>query len=139
MNHKKLIGAMLAVAVTAALCGRASGAAPQHTEGVTPEAAGELEAARNVWSECIRAAIPGLDRAESPSDAVGRAAMKRCSDQYTAMLAALSRTLVPTCDRDSDCTRAALAKAEREANRAATDEVVSARIRVAGAQVLICQ
>jgi hypothetical protein len=46
---------------------------------------------------------------------------------------------VPSCGQDSNCTRAALAKAEREATRTAIDEVMTARIRVAGAQVLECQ
>ena len=65
--------------------------------------------------------------------------MNSCSDQYTAMLEAVSHTLAANCAQDSDCTRAALAKAEREAVKSATDEVVTARIRVAGAQVLVCQ
>jgi hypothetical protein len=139
MNRKNLIELMVGIAATAALCGRASAATPQHTEGVGQEAARELDVTRNAWLECVRAAIPPLDQSESPSAAVARAAMNSCSDQYTAMLGALSRTLVPTCDRDSDCTRAALAKAEREATQAATDEVVTARIRIAGAQVLKCE
>jgi hypothetical protein len=139
MNRKNLIELMVGIAATAALCGRASAAPPQHTEGVGQEAARELDVTRNAWLECVRAAIPPLDHPESPSAAVARAAMNSCADQYTAMLGALSRTLVPTCDRDSDCARAALAKAEREATQAATDEVVTARIRVAGAQVLKCE
>jgi hypothetical protein len=139
MNRKNLIELMVGIAAPAALCGHASAATPQHTEGIGQEAARELDVTRNAWLECVRAAIPRLDHPESPSDAVARAAMKSCSDQYTAMLRALSRTLVPTCDRDSDCTRPALAKAEREATRAATEEVVTARIRVAGAQVLKCE
>jgi hypothetical protein len=32
-----------------------------------------------------------------------------------------------------------MAKAEREATKTATDEVLTERIRVAGAQVLVCQ
>jgi hypothetical protein len=139
MNRKNLIELMVGIAATAALCGRASAAAPQQTDGIGQEAARELEVTRNAWLECVRAAIPRLDHPESTSNAVAHAAMNSCSDQHTAMLVALSRTLVPTCDRDSDCTRAALAKAEREATQAATDEVVTARIRVAGAQVLKCE
>ena len=139
MNRKNLIELMVGIAATAALCGRVSAAPPPHTEGMGQEAARELDVTRNAWLECVRAAIPPLDQPESPSAAVARAAMNSCSVQYTAMLGALSRTLVPTCDRDSDCTRAAQAKAEREATRAATEEVVSARIRVAGAQVLKCE
>jgi hypothetical protein len=139
MNRKNLIELMVGIAATAALCGRASAATPQHAEGVTQEAAKELEVTRKAWLECVRAAIPGLDHPESTSDAVAHAAMNSCSNQHTAMLGALSRTLVPSCDRDSECTRNALAKAESEATRMATDEVVTARIRVAGAQVLICQ
>jgi hypothetical protein len=139
MTRRYLMALMVTVAATAALCGRANAATPQHTPDVGQEAARELEVTRNAWSECVRDAIPRLDQPESTSEAVARAAMKSCSVQYTAMLGALSRTLVPTCDRDSDCTRAALAKAEREATRAATEEVVSARIRVAGAQVLKCE
>jgi hypothetical protein len=139
MNRKNLIALMLAVAATAAVCGRASAAAPQNTGDTGQEAARELDVTRNAWSECVRTAIPRLDYPESTSDAVARAAMNSCSDRYADMVRALSRTLVPTCGRDSDCTRAALAKAEREATRAATDEVTTARIRVAGAQVLKCE
>jgi hypothetical protein len=139
MNRKNLIELMVAVAATAALCGRASAATPQNPGDTGQAAASELDVTRNAWLECVRAAIPRLDHPESTSDAVARAAMNSCSDQYTAMRRALSRTLVPTCGQDSDCTRAALAKAEREATQTATDEVVTARIRVAGAQVLKCE
>ena len=65
--------------------------------------------------------------------------MNGCSDEYTNMTRALARTLAPTCGRDADCTRNALAKAQREATQAATDDVVTARVRAAGAQVLKCQ
>jgi hypothetical protein len=139
MERKNLIQLMMAVAAIAALCGRASAATPQHAEDTAQEAARELDVTRNAWLECVRAAIPRLDHPESTSDAVARAAMNGCSDQFTDMVRALSRTLGPTCGQDSDCTRNALAKAQSEARRAATDEVVTARIRVAGAQVLICQ
>jgi hypothetical protein len=131
MNRKNLSELVVAVAATAAVCGTASAA--------TPQAARELDVTRNAWSECVRAAIPRLDQPPATSDAVARAAMNSCSEQYADMVRALSRTLVPTCGRDSDCTRDALAKAQREATRAATDEVLTARIRVAGAQVLECQ
>ena len=139
MSRKNLIELMVAVAATAAVCGLANAAAPQHTEDAAQEVAGPLSVARNAWLECVRAAIPRLDHPESTSDAVARAAMNSCSDQYANLVRALSRTLVPTCGQDSDCTRNALAKAQGEATRTATDEVVTARIRVAGAQVLICQ
>jgi hypothetical protein len=139
MNHKSLIELMVALAAAAALCGHASAATPQRTADTGQQAATELDIAHNAWSECVRAAIPRLDHPESTSDAVARAAMSSCSSQYADMERALSRTLVPTCAQDSDCTRNALAKAQREATQAATDEVVTARIRVAGAQVLICQ
>jgi hypothetical protein len=139
MNRKNLIGLMMAVAATAALCGHASAATPQNTEDTGQEAARELAVTHSAWLECVRAAIPRLDQPESTSAAVAHAAMNSCSDQYADMVRALSRTLVPSCARDSDCTRPALAKAEREATQAATDEVVTARIRVAGAQVLKCQ
>ena len=138
MNRKNLIGLVVAVAATAALCGRASATTPQHP-GDTAEAAKALDVARNAWLECVRAAIPRLDHPESTSEAVARAAMNRCSDQYTAMLEALSHQWVPTCGQDAACTRNAVAKAERDAAQAATEEVVTARIRVAGAQVLVCQ
>jgi hypothetical protein len=138
MTRKNLSELMVAVAATAALCGAASAATPQQGD-TGQEAAGELNVTRNAWSECVRAAIPRLDQPESTSEAVARAAMNSCSDQYAAMVRALSRTLVPTCSRDADCTRNALAKAQREATQAATDEVVTARIRVAGAQVLKCE
>src|SRR5665213_1174728 len=139
MNRKNLIGLVVAVTATAALCGRASAATPQNPGDTGQEAARELDVTRNAWLECVRAAIPRLDHPESTSDAVARAAVNSCSAQYADMVRALSRTLLPTCGQDSDCTRNALAKAEREATRVATDEVVTARIRVAGAQVLICQ
>jgi hypothetical protein len=139
VNRKNPIGLMVAVAATAALCGLAGAATPQHTEDTAQEAAAELDVSRSTWLECVRAAIPRLDHPESTSDAVARGAMNSCSDQYTAMLRALSRTLAPACAQDSDCTRAALAKAGREATRTAVDEVMTARIRVAGARVLECQ
>ena len=139
MNRKNLIELMVGIAATAALCGRVSAAPPPHTEGMGQEADRELDGTRNAWLECVRTAIPRLDHPESTSNAVAHAAMNSCADQYTAMLRVVSRALVPTCDRDSDCAHAALAKAEREATQAATDEVVTARIRVAGAQVLKCE
>lgn len=139
MRRKNLIELMGAIAATAALCGHASAATPQHAEAIGQEAARELDVTRNAWSECVRAAIPRLDHPPAISDVVARAAMDSCSDKYSDMIRALSRTLVPTCGQDSVCTRAALATAEREATRAAVDEVMAARIRVAGAQVLECQ
>jgi hypothetical protein len=140
MNSKYLIKLMVAVAATAAVGGRASAATPQNTGDTGQQAAKELDVTRNAWLECVRAAIPPrLEHPESPSEAVARAAMNSCSDQYADMMRAVSRTLAPSCGRDSDCTRNALAKAHSEATRTATDEVVTARIRVAGAQVLICQ
>jgi hypothetical protein len=139
MNRKNLIELMMAVAASAALCGLASAATPQNTGDSGQEAARELDATRNAWLECVRAAIPQLDHPESTSEAVARAAMNSCSDQYADMVRALSRTLGPTCGPDSDCTRNALAKAQSDATRAATDEVVTERIRVAGAQVLKCE
>jgi hypothetical protein len=139
MNRKHLIELMVALTATAALCGRASAAPPQNTRGPGQETASELDVTRNAWLECVRAAIPRLDHPESTSEAVALAAMNSCSDQYANLVRALSRTLAPTCDQDSDCTRNALAKAQREATQAATDEVVTARIRIAGARVLECQ
>jgi hypothetical protein len=139
MNGKNLIEVLVAVAATAALSGRASAATPQNTGDSGQEAVTGLDVARNAWLACVRAAIPRLDHPESTSDAVARGAMSSCSDQYADVVRALSRTLAPTCGQDADCTRNALAKAQSEATRAATDEVVTARIRVAGAQVLICQ
>ncbi len=139
MNRRNLNVLMVAVAATAALCGCASAPTPQLSGDIPQEAAGELGVTRNAWAECVRAAIPKLDHPPSSSDVVARAAMSSCSDKYTDMMRALSLTLVPTCGRDSDCTRAALAKAEREATRAATDDVVTSRVQIAGAQVLKCQ
>ncbi len=139
MNRKNLIELIVAVAATAALCGRASAATPQNTPDTGQEAARDLDVTRKAWSECVLAAIPRLDHPESTSEAVAQAAMDSCSDKYTDMMRALSRTLGPTCSQDSDCTRTALATAQDEATRAATDQVVTARIRVAGAQVLICE
>ena len=139
MDRKTLIALLVAVTAAPIVCGHASAATPQTSGDTGQEATAELDAARNAWLDCVRAAIPRLDHPESTSEAVARAAMSGCSGQYTDLVRALSRTLVPTCGRDADCTRTALAKAEREATRTATEEVVTARIRVAGAQVLICQ
>ena len=139
MNRKTPIGLRAAMAATAVLCGLAGAATPQHTEDTAQEAAAELDVSRSAWLECVRAAIPRLDQPESTSETVARAAMNGCTDQYATVERALSRALAPSCSRDSDCTRDALAKARSEATRAATDEVMTARIRVAGAQVLVCQ
>jgi hypothetical protein len=127
-----LIELMMAVAATAALSEYAIADTRQ-------QGGGELGIARNAWAECVRAAIPRLDHPPLTSDVVARAAMDSCADQYSDLVRALSRTLAPTCARDSDCTRAAVAKAQGEATRTAVDEVMTARIRVAGAQVLECQ
>ena len=139
MNRKNLIGLLVAVAATAALSSIASAATPQRVEDSGQETAKTPDVTRNAWLECVRSAIPALDHPESTSEAVARAAMNRCSDQYAAMLEVVSHQLVPTCGQDSVCTRNAVAKAERDAAQAATEEVVTARIRVAGAQVLVCQ
>lgn len=139
MNRRNPIELMVAVAATAALCGCASAPAPQHPADTGQQIAGVLGIARNAWAECVRAAIPRLDHPPSTSDAVARAAMNGCSNEYQDMERALVRSLTPTCGRDADCTRNALAKARREATQAATDDVVTARVRAAGAQVLKCQ
>jgi hypothetical protein len=139
VNRKNLIELMVAIAVAAPLCGYASTPTPQHTADVPQEAAKELAITRNAWAGCVRAAIPRLDQPPSSSEDVARAAMNSCLDKYADMVRALSRTLEPTCGQDSDCTRTALAKAEHEATRAATEEVVTERVQVAGAQVLKCE
>ncbi len=146
MNRKNLIELMAAVAATATLCGCASTPTPQpqHTADMRQEATRELGITRNAWAQCIRAAIPRLDNPQaSPnvlaSDVVARAAMKSCSEEYTDMMRALARTLAPTCSRDRDCTRGALAKAQREATQVATHDVVTARVQVAGAAALECE
>jgi hypothetical protein len=139
MNRKNVIQLMAAVALTAYLCGCAGAPAPQHTADMGPKAARQLGTTRNAWAECVRAAIPRVDDSLSTSDAVARAAMKGCSDEYTDMVQALARTLTPTCNRGSGCEQGALAKAQLEAIRVATDDVVTARVRVAGAQVLKCE
>lgn len=139
MNRKNPIGLMVALAATAALCGPAGAATPQNSGDKGQEAAQELDVTRNAWLECVRAAIPRLEHPESTSDAVAHAVMNSCSSQYRVMAGALARSLAPSCGQDADCTRNALAKARQEATRLATDEVVTARIRVAGAQVLECQ
>jgi hypothetical protein len=139
MNCKNLVKLMAAVTATVALCGCAIAPAQLHTADIRQEAAGEPGHARNAWEECVRAAIPGLDDVQSSSEAVARAAMKGCSDEYSDMLRAVSRTSAQTCGQDSDCTRGALAKTQREATQAAIDDVVTARVRVAGAQVLKCE
>lgn len=144
MNRKNLIELMGAVAATAALCGCASAPPPQHTEEVPQQASRDLGSARNAWSKCVRAAIPRVDDPQSSagvlsSEAVARAAMKDCSDEYTDMMRALARTLAPTCGRDADCTRRALAAAQSKATQAATEDVVNARVRAAGAAALQCE
>jgi len=139
MNRWNLVDLMVAVAAMAALCGCASAPAPQRAADMRQGGARELATTRNAWTECVQAAIPRLDHPESPSAVVARAAMNNCSDEYTNMTGALARSLAPTCGRDADCTRNALAKAQREATQAATHDVVTERVRVAGAQVLKCQ
>jgi hypothetical protein len=139
MNRKILIGLMAAVAATAGLGACASAPAPQHTADRRQEATGELGVTRNAWAECVRTAIPRVDDPRSSSEVVARAAMKSCTDQYTAVTTALMHTLAPSCSHDAACASGAMAKAEREATQAATNEVVDARVRVAGAQVLKCE
>lgn len=139
MNRKNLMQLLVALTAAAASCGPASAATPQHAEATTQGAASALDVARNAWLECVRAAIPRLDHPESPSAAVARAAMDSCADRYADLVRALSRRLASSCAQDSGCTDNALAKAQSEATQAATDEVVTARIRVAGARVLECQ
>jgi hypothetical protein len=138
MNRKNLIELIVTVAATTALCGCASAPTAQHTVDLRQEA-GAVGIARDAWTECVEAAIPQFDNPETSSADVARAAMKRCTDQYTVMEQALVRTLAPSCGGDASCTRRALAKTQREATQAATDDVVTARVRVAGAQVLKCQ
>ena len=144
MNRRNLIELIAAVAAAAAMCGCASAPTPQHTADVPQEAARELAITRSAWAQCVRAAIPRVDVAQSASDVassdvVARAAMKSCSGQYTDMVRALARTLAPTCSRDPDCTRGALATAQRDAMQAATQDVVTARVRAAGTAALQCQ
>lgn len=144
MNRMNLIELVAAVAATAAFCACASAPPPPHTADMRQDAARELGIARSAWAQCIRAAIPRLDASQSSSDVassdiVARAAMNSCSDEYTHMVRALRRTLAPACGRDSDCTRRALATAEREATQAATADVVTARVRAAGTAAQQCQ
>lgn len=143
MNRKNLIGLMAALAATAALCGCASAPTRQETatERATTgqEAAKAVGTARNVWTECVRAAVSRVDDFESPSEVVARNAMKGCSDEYTNLVQAVALTLAPICGRGPDCTRRADAKVQRETTKAATDEVIAARVHEAGATVLKCQ
>lgn len=144
MNRKNLFELVAAITATAALFGCASAPAPRYAAAAPQDAARELGTARNVWAQCIRAAIPRLDDSQSssgvlPSDAVARAAMKACSGEYTDMARALARTLAPACGRDPDCKRGALARAQREAVQTATQDVVTARVRTAGTAALQCQ
>lgn len=146
MNRQHLIGLMPAIVATAALCGCASAPTPtpQRTADLRQEAARELSITHNAWAQCIRAAIPRLDDPQSSSDVassedIARAAMKSCSDEYTDMVRVLARTLAPTCRRDPECTRDALATAQHEATKTATDDVVTARIRAAGTAALQCE
>lgn len=136
MNRKNLIGLMAALA---AVAGSASAQETARESAPTEQAATAAGTARKVWAECVRAAVLRLDDSESPSDAVARLAMKSCSDQYTDMVRAVELTLAPSCGRDPDCTRGALATLEREATQAATKEVLAARVRVSNEAVLKCQ
>lgn len=144
MNRKGLIEVMAAVAATAALCACATAPAPQHTAGTRQEPSRNLLLTRNAWSKCVRTAIPRHDDPQSSADVlssevVARAAMKDCSDEYTDMMRALARTVAQTCGRDRDCTRRALATAQRKAKQTATEDVVNARVRAAGAAALQCE
>jgi hypothetical protein len=141
MDRKYLIELMAAaIAGMAGACGCASAATPQHTSDLRQDAVGkELGAARNTWTECVRAAIPRVDDPHSPSEVVARAAMKSCAGEYTDMVRVLTSTLAPGCGKDAACTRDVLAKAQRDAIKAATDEVVTSRVREAGAASLRCQ
>ena len=139
MNRKNLMQLMAAVAATAALCGCESAPVPQHTADRGQMSGSELDSARNAWVECVRAAIPRLDHPESSSAVVASAAMTSCSGEYTQMERVLARSWVPSCGQDADCMRNALAKAHREATQTAIDDVITARVRVAGAQVLKCE
>jgi len=109
MNRKNLIALMVAAAAPAGLCG------------------------------CASAPTPGPDHPESSSEVVARVALNGCSDDYTNMTRAMARTLASTCDPDPECTVGALATAQREASQAATDALVTERVRAAGAQVLECE
>jgi hypothetical protein len=139
MNRKNLIEMLLTVVATAAFCGAASAATPQPSEDIGQQAVKGLDVTRSAWLECIRAAIPRLDHPPAISNVVAKAAMDSCADKYADLVRAVSRTLAPSCGQDSNCTRVALAKADGDATRTAIDEVMTARIRVAGAQVLECQ
>lgn len=139
MNCKILIELLATSAAMAVLCGSANASPPPHTVESPQQPIGDVSVARGTWQQCVRAAIPRVDEPQTSSAAVARAAMKNCSNQYTAMMQAVSQALPPACDHDPACTRAALAKAEREAMQSATDDVVTERVQVAGAQVLKCQ
>jgi hypothetical protein len=140
MNHKNLINIMLTVAATAALYGCASAPAPQQSRDI-PQAAtsDELVLTRNAWASCLQTAIPRLDVAQSPTDAVAHAAMQACTAEYTRLTQTQVNALAPACSRDAQCARNATAKAQREATQSAIDAVVTARVRVAGAQAIKCQ
>jgi hypothetical protein len=135
MNRKNRIELVAAAAATAALCGCTIVPTSRHTVESRQESVGNLDVARKAWTDCIQAAIPRVDDPHSSSVVVARVAMKGCSDEYSAM----TRTLASTCGRNPDCTRDTLAKAERVATQAATEDVVNARVHVAGAQVLKCE
>lgn len=139
MNRTTLMELMVAAAATTALCACASAPPPQQTAAMRQEATTELGNTRNAWAQCVRAAIPRFDNPQSSSEVVARAAMKGCSDEYADMMRTLTLSLAPSCGGDPDCRRGALAKAQREATKAATDDVVTARVRAAGAASLRCQ
>ncbi|MEJ0008879.1 MAG: hypothetical protein WDM77_21570 [Steroidobacteraceae bacterium] len=138
MNRTNLMELLTALAGMIALVGCASTPTSQHT-GVRLQSVEEPGIAGSPWAACVRAAIPRLDDSQATSVVVAHAAMKACSDEYTNMERTIVSTLAPMCSRDADCTRGALAKVRHQAMQVATDDVVTARVRVAGDQVLKCQ
>lgn len=139
MNRKNLIKLLVAIAVTAPVSGYAAPPTPQQNPDVPRPAATALASTRGAWMDCIRGAIPHLDQPPATSEEVARAALSSCADQYAQVTQALTRTLDPACAQDARCAQTALADAEHDATHAALEEVMAARIRVAGAQVLVCE
>ena len=138
MNRRNRI-ALGVVAVTSALGAWALAGAAPHEPDARRDAAAEFAATRSALAHCIQRALPGLDDHLSSSESVARAALKSCTREFTDMVQAVARLYAPSCGGGSDCTQGALANAERGSTQVAIDEVNTERIRLAGAQVLICQ
>ena len=136
---RKIRIALKGVAVTIGLCGCAIVYAAPPAAPARQDAAVDFAATRGALAHCVERALPGLDDHLASSESVARAALKSCTKEYEQLVLSLTRMYAPSCGGGPECTQGARANAERGATQVAIDEVNTERIRVAGAQVLICQ